>query len=295
MSNNEKGKKWFKFIGVALILLLIIGSTADERLENKNKTTKNQKSDSIEKLEPEPEPEIETEIISNLTLEEVEGNNILATMETNVIDGSIFEFMIMSDDFDFPTEIIAVTIESGIGKYEFDIDDKFNLNDFSVRAMMLFDTKINPQPDHVKKAYGDNGKKITGEFVVDNNDDGFNIYTEAYTLNQPNKEVVKEDKEKLLTDALNDLINKSDGVLLNIQPRYNDEDWSSIAVFVGDAWYYTPEHEKERFAETMRNTITKIIHRSEKVESKRMVHVYFYDSYRKELAVPKGNEYKIKR
>lgn len=69
-----------------------------------------------------------------------------------------------------------------------------------------------------------------------------------------------------------------------------------VSVTVSDTWYHSPEHDKERFAEQVSNTIKTLLISSEKVKSDDYISVYFYDTYGKELASPKlTGGYKIKK
>lgn len=102
----------------------------------------------------------------------------------------------------------------------------------------------------------------------------------------------KEEKDQRDVDnkeAVQSIIELSDGVIISIEPNPFSDDWEVVQVTVSDAWYNTPEHEKERFAETMGATIKASVFSE-------VTHVHFFDSYGKELATEKiFGGYKIKR
>ena len=162
-------------------------------------------------------------------------------------------------------------------------------------AMMRFNLDEHPQPDNIKELYGANGDKLEGEFAEENNLGGYNINLEIVTVPYPDEQTVKEKQDELFWSSLNEIINISDGVIVKIQPHFTDGDWSSVAVTVSDAWYYSQEHEKERFAESIGDTVTTVIKNTGKVDRDKTVSIYFYDTYEKELASPKiMGGYKIK-
>ena len=91
-------------------------------------------------------------------------------------------------------------------------------------------------------------------------------------------------------ESLQAIIDLSEGVVIDIKPSpYGTGDWSTTWVVVSDAWYDSPEHEQERFAESVGAAVKMAIG-----EDALLVH--FYDSYDKELAKEKVmGGYKLKR
>jgi hypothetical protein len=221
-------------------------------------------------------------------------DKVISTISTNAVDGSIFETAIMDGNFNMVSDFI--TIQNGVGVKEFDIPKEWEVGYISGSAMMRFNLDEHPQPDKVKKAYGENGEKLRGKFADENNVNGYNINLEIVTVPYPDEETVKAKLDELFVAAMNELINTSNGVIVNIQPHLRDGDWSSVAVTVSDAWYFSQDYEKERFAEQVGGAIQKIVTSAGRVKSGDLVSVYFYDAYGKELASPKLlGGYKIKR
>lgn len=237
--------------------------------------------------------EVIYEVTGELEIKFKDGKAI-ATITTNAIDGSVFETVIMDGNLNMVSDFI--TIQNGIGVKEFDIPKEWEVGYVSGSAMMRFNLEEHPQPDKVKKAYGENGEKLRGKFAVENNVNGYNINLEIVTVPYPDEETVKAKLDELFVAAMNELINTSNGVIVNIQPHFKDGDWSSVAVIVSDAWYYSQDYEKERFAENVGGAIQTIVTSAGKVGSDDLVTVYFYDTHGKELASPKLlGGYKIKR
>lgn len=221
-------------------------------------------------------------------------DKVIATISTNAVDGSIFETAIMDGNFNMVSDFI--TIQNGVGVKEFDIPKEWEVGYISGSAMMRFNLDEHPQPDNVKEIYGQYGENLKGDFAVENNVNGYNINLEIVTVPYPDEETVKAKLYELFVAAMNELINTSNGVIVNIQPHFQDGDWSSVAVTVSDAWYFSQDYEKERFAEQVGGAIQKIVTSAGRVKSGDLVSVYFYDAYGKELASPKLlGGYKIKR
>lgn len=237
--------------------------------------------------------EVIYEVTGELEIKFKDGKAI-ATISTNAVDGSIFETAIMDGNFNMVSDFI--TIQNGVGVKEFDIPKEWEVGYISGSAMMRFNLDEHPQPDNVKEIYGQYGENLKGDFAVENNVNGYNINLEIVTVPYPDEETVKAKLDELFVAAMNELINTSNGVIVNIQPHLRDGDWSSVAVTVSDAWYYSQDYEKERFAENVGGAIQTIVTSAGKVGSDDLVTVYFYDTYGKELASPKLlGGYKIKR
>lgn len=279
----EKKKKpifkrwWF----IALVLLALLGALGgggdDEDMSVDVVQSKGQ--------------EIETnnyEVTGEL-LAEFKDNKIIVTINTNAIDGSIFETSFMDGYFNSVSDFIE--IQNGIGTKEFDVPEEWDTGYVSGLAMMRFNLDEHPQTDAVKQMYGEYGEKITGKLAVENSLEGNNVNLDIITIPYPSETVVQEMLDEMYKNAMNELIEISDGVITGI--KIND---GIVNVTVSDSWYYSAEHEKERFAEQVSDTIKVILTNAQKVESDSSVPVYFYDAYEKELASPKLlGGYKIKR
>lgn len=91
--------------------------------------------------------------------------------------------------------------------------------------------------------------------------------------------------------GLAEIVDKSDGVVVSIDKQPGRDDWGVIKVVVSDAWYESPEHEKERFAEVFGSAVKSIVGTHDGT-----VLVNYYDTYDKELATEKiFGGWKIKR
>lgn len=62
----------------------------------------------------------------------------------------------MDGNFNMVSDFI--TIQNGVGVKEFDIPKEWEVGYISGSAMMRFNLDEHPQPDKVKKAYGENGE-----------------------------------------------------------------------------------------------------------------------------------------
>ena len=107
----------------------------------------------------------------------------------------------------------------------------------------------------------------------------------------------KSAMEDELSQSLQLLIELSEGVVIDIrQSPYTSLGWQQVQVIVSDAWYESPEHEKERFAENVSGLVEAAIYQSGLVKTDQSILTDFIDSYDKELASEKVfGGYKIKR
>ena len=106
------------------------------------------------------------------------------------------------------------------------------------------------------------------------------------------EEALKKKNLESYLGAMDGLIALSDGIIIEFMTARQD-DYSVIHVIVSDAWYYSEEYQKERFAETVAESIERISIETGVVD---YVSVYFYDTNNKKLAEPKlFGGYKILR
>ncbi|QEK12630.1 hypothetical protein FQB35_09985 [Crassaminicella thermophila] len=296
LKSNSKKKPFYKRWWFIIIVILIFVSSISSNDKNPNEQTskENNTESQIEKVTIQ-EKEDPTEFKADLTLE-VDKQNIIATINTNAPDGTLFETSIINADmnnFKSASEFIAA--KDGKATYTFTVAD-WPTGYIGGISSMRFDLEDHPQPANVIDLYGSKGEKAKGDQIVDAHD-GFKYgQIQTVTVAYPSKQAVKEKLDKLFIDTLNSMIEKSNGVIISIQPYLKDKDWSTVAVTVSDSWYSSPEHEKERFAEQIATTIEQLIHNCEQVEKDKSVQVYYFDSYQKELASPKIlGGYEIKR
>ena len=218
---------------------------------------------------------------------EIVNNTIIATIDSNVPDGGVFEITIMNGNFETLND--SVVIKNGKVLKEFIIPEEWGIGYLSGMAFFRFNSEENPQPIEIREVYGEYGENMLGDNTIENHEgeNGKNGEIDIVTIAYPDEETIEKEIDKLLITALNELIATSQGVIIKIQPHFEDSDWSSVAVTLSDAWYYLQEYEKERFAEQYADVIEKIIKNTGKVKSDEFVTVYYFDQYQKELAAPK--------
>lgn len=281
-------KKWWFWV-IVVIVLIAIASSGD----NEEVTLTNEESVVAEEAVEgeEVEEELPRVFEGDLKLE-VKDNKVIMTVNSNVPDGGLFELAIMTADFNAQSEVVA--IENGEIVHEFEIPDDWGIGYISGTAMFRFNLEDHPQPDHIKEIYGENGEKMEGELVVENNLGGYNGNIEPVTVAYPDEETVKAELERVFNETIKETIKASGGVILDIQPL-DPDDWEIVYVFVSDDWYFSPHHEKERFVEQIGEALENLVINAG-MTSGNHVSVYFKDSHGKDLASPKiFGGYDIKR
>lgn len=296
---NKKQKLSIKSPIISLVLAMVlisVGTTIDspeKRTAGTSETNGQIEAENEKEDEAQTINEYDTNITGDLDIK-FKDNKAIVTIITNAVDGTIFETALMDGNLNMVSDYI--TVEGGKAIKEFDVNKDWETGYISGIAMMRFNLDDHPQPKEVKEAYGENGEKLKGDLIEENNLGGYNINFNSKTVAYPDENAVKEKQDELFFTALNELIDSSDGVIINVQPHFTKDDWSSVAVTISDSWYNSQEHEKERFAETIGDTVEKVVKNTEKVSGDKNITVYFYDTYQKELASPKiMGGYKIKR
>lgn len=306
---TKKQKLPIKIPIISLVVAIVLMGVGIELSDNRNEIAKvDGKKDVAEivkedKLEKVPEinsdvelddgVDVDLDVNVDLDVEFTDGEAII-TITTNAVDGSIFETLIMDSDFNSISSFISV--EDGKGVKTLDINQDWEVEYLSAISTMRFNLEEHPQPEAVKKAYGDTGENLIGSFAVENNLGGYNVTMDAKVIPYPDEETLSKKQDELFAAAINELIESSNGVIVKIQPYFDAGDWSSAVVTVDDAWYNSQEHEKERFAESVAETVRNVIVNTGKASNDKTIPVYFYDTYQKELASPKMmGGYKIKR
>lgn len=289
MKDNKIKKPLYKrWWFITIVIIIIIGALGSSEEDTEDPTsTKTNKETSIE--DTEKSEEVDNNITGDLKVEIIE-DKIIATIKSNAIDGAIFETTIMDSNFETVSDFL--TLENGEVFQEFDIPESWDIGYLSAISSMRFNLDDHQQPDNVKEAYGEVGEKLEGDLAVENNLEGKNISLETITIPYPDEATVKEKQDENFSNAINEVIELGDGIIVGIKP-YSDN-WDMVKVIVSDAWYYSQEHEKERFAEQVGQTVSQIITNTGQSNNE-IVSVYFYDTYDKELASPKMfGGYKIK-
>lgn len=295
-----KAKKYKLAVKVPIISLVVaitLMGVGIELADNQGEIAKvDGKKDVIEIVKedrPQKAPKINLDITADLDIKFTDDEATM-TITTNAIDGSIFETLIMDSDFNSISDYIS--IKDGKGIKTLDINEDWEVEYLSAVSSMRFNLDDHPQPEAVKKVYGETGENLIGDLAVENNLGGYNVAMDAKIIPYPDEETLKEKQDELFVAAMNELIESSNGVIVNIQPYFDDNDWSSAMVTVDDTWYNSQEHEKERFAETVAETVRTVIINTGKASKDKTIPVYFYDTYQKEVASPKVmGGYKIKR
>jgi flagellar motor protein MotB len=219
---------------------------------------------------------------------------VIIDIDTNVPDGGLFEVTIMNGEFKVLSEFVPAK-DQKVTK-EFVIPKDWGIGYISSLVMFRFNLDDHPQPDSIKAIYGDKGEKMLGTQTQDTTVGGKNGTIEAVTIAYPSEEAVKAEQAKQFKNVLTELIKTSDGVITSIKPRFDDGDWGAILVTVSDSWYYSAEHEKERFCEQIQQLLETTVKNTGIVKKDSAVTVFFYDTYGKELASPKMfGGYKILR
>lgn len=110
------------------------------------------------------------------------------------------------------------------------------------------------------------------------------------------QETWSAEQEAIFEQDLIELIESSNGSVLSARPYLNNDDWSSIAVAVDDAWYYLQDYEKERHAEQLFNIFNVFLKETGVIDETQNAMVVIVDINDKELASPSVlGGYKIKR
>ncbi|MEH7122075.1 hypothetical protein V7127_02400 [Bacillus sp. JJ1773] len=313
-----RSKKKWKMITASLtyliITLMIVGAFSEDDSAvkeasgtpkeevNANENNTNPKNELSEeekqkKAEEETKKETEQKLKKQLNFEgkiaaSVNGNKITVSIDSNVPDGGIFEVSLVDGNFNVLSDFLE--IKDGKVNKDFEIPKDWGVGHIGTMAMFRFNLPEHPQPEHIKNLYGNNGEKLSGKLAVEHNQNGKNAVLETKTVAYPSEEAVLAEQEKGFDAAIDEIINTGNGLILDVSPRYDNE-WKMVNVVVSDTWYYSADHEKERFAETLGEIVQNLVINFSKTDEN-VVMVYFVDSYGKDLATPKVfGGYDIKR
>lgn len=265
---------------------------AQEKLKDEDEAKKKEAKAKNKEAEVKKKAEAEEKAILDFKGEmklKTEEGKIHVSISSNVPDGGIFEVSVMDVNLNAVSEFL--TIKGGVIEHTFDVS-KWEPGEVAAMAMFRFNLDDHPQPDSIKAIYGQFGEKMTGALATDHHQNGKNGSIKTVTIAYPSEAAVKEKKAEQFTVALTEIIRVSNGIIVDISPRYNDANWNLVNVTVSDSWYYSAEHEKERFAEQVGSTVEKIIKNAGVSDS---ANVYFVDTFGKTVAEPKLlGGYKIK-
>lgn len=297
----RSGKKW-KMITASLLYLFlfgsIVGAFSDDDRSSTTTSTVPEQTNEIKSPSNESDKSAEENVSTNDKKEilnfygdmnlSVNEKKIIISINSNVPDGGLFEITLLTGYFDVLSEVVP--IENGEIVHEFIIPDDWEIGNYSAMALFRFNLDDHPQPDNIKEIYGENGEKLLGKSTTENNLGGKNASIESQIIAYPSEQAVRDKQNKLFKEAITELIDVSEGFIISIESRYDN--WSLTNVVVSDSWYYSPDHEKERFAEQVGATVKQLVINSGKNDS---TSVYFVDSYGKDIATPKiFGGYKLK-
>ncbi|MGO4890270.1 hypothetical protein ACJ2A9_21185 [Anaerobacillus sp. MEB173] len=281
----EGRKKVFKVLGAStlvffIISVIVVPETTEETIAEIDEPEIEEPVEEVEEEVQEPEEEVQPlELEGELSVKNTDGQ-ITLTVNTNAPDGSIFELSVLNTEFDVESDFVEV--KNGIAEVTFDISS-WNYGYISAMASFPFNFEDNPQPDHIKEIYGETGEKMEGTLAVENHLNGKNGNFESVTLAYPDEETLAAKSKELFNEAIEEMKTLSEGVIVDIKPALGD--WKIVDVIVSDAWYYSQDYEKERFAEQIGGLVEKMVLNTGQAEGS--IQVYFKDSYGKDVAKPK--------
>lgn len=274
------------WLGIFLIGLVFGGAGG----ENKNSANTAAGTKEVEEVKEEVNREFKAKLSAN-----VEDDEINLKIKSNVPDGGIFEISLLDSDYNMKTD--TAVIKNGIAEKTFIMPEDAPVGTYLGMASFSFNSKDYTQPENIINAYGKDGSKMLGDQRAQKTD-GKSYFGQINDIDfyYPTKSAVREKQNQTFENAVNELINKSNGVIVDVSPRHGDGSWKFVNVFISDDWYYSPEHEKERLAEQLGSTMQNIIWNTGKVDETESIMVYLVDTYGKDLATPKIlGGYKIKR
>ena len=284
-------KKALKVFGSAALIFFIISiivvpdSTAEEAIgEVDEPEVEEVEEDGQNEESVEEEVEDYSEVLAfegDLSVKQEDGK-ITLTVNTNAIDGSIFEMSVLNSEFDIGSDFVVV--KDGTAEVTFDISS-WDIGYISAMVNFPFNYEDNPQPNHIKEIYGEAGENLDGKFAKENNLDGKNASLDPLTVAYPDEETVAAQSQELFTEGIEEMKSLSEGIIVDIKPSFGDGDWKFVDVVVSDAWYHSQDYEKERFAEQVGSLIEQMVVNTGQADGS--IQVYFKDSYNKEVAKPK--------
>lgn len=277
-------KDMLKSAGVFFVLFVIFanvaGSSGDSSATSNN-VGQNDQSNTNQSSSEQTSNEGLLNFQGNMNLR-VSGNKVIATVNSNVPDGGIFEVTIMNGKFNVQSEFIPIK-EGKIVK-EFNITKKWGVGYIAGMALFRFTLDKHPQPANIRQVYGEKGEKLSGQLIATNNSGDKYASINAEAVAYPDESTVKNEQQKLFKQAIKSLIKSSKGIIVDVTPRYGER-WDMVNVVVSDVWYNSQDYEKERFAETVGGAVEKLV--IDAGLDKDTVSVFFVDTYGKDLATPK--------
>lgn|GEM_PF-1905129 len=274
------------WLGIFLIGL-VFGGAEEENGNSANTAVETKK---VEETKNKVNREFRADLFAN-----VKDNKVILKIKSNVPDGGIFELSLLDSDYNMKSD--TTVIKDGVAKKTFIMPEDAPVGTYLGMASFSFNSEDYNQPENIINTYGKDGSKMLGDQKAQKTD-GKSYFGQINDIDfyYPTESAVKQKQNHTFENAVNELIDKSNGVIVDVSPRHGDGSWKFVNVFISDDWYYSPEHEKERLAEQLGSTIQNIIWNTGKVDETESVMVYLVDTYSKDLATPKIlGGYKIKR
>ncbi|MGF9711701.1 hypothetical protein [Paenibacillus naphthalenovorans] len=294
-SNKPFYEKWWVWVIVAVVLGSAVSWGDDEDQKTISTPVSSAKTTSAS-VSTESEKEAEEAKIKAMLdfkgeLELIpEPGKLTLKIKTNAMDGSLLEALIMNGELKSLSDFVIV--KDGLASKEFAVPKDWNSGYVAAMAMFRFNLEENPQPDAIKKIYGNDGERLTGDLVKSNDKGGKYAIVEAADVAYPDEATVKKDAQAKFDSAVAEMVKASGGFVKGITKRY--EDWAMVNVVVSDGWYGAQDFEKERFAEQIGRAIGNAVKGAGL--HKDAAAVYFVDTYGKTVASPKVfGGYDIKR
>lgn len=223
-------------------------------------------------------------------------NKVIVSLEANTPDGAIFETSLFSNVNGVKMITEDIVINSGKGKRELIIPEDWGIGYIGGISMFRFNSEENPQPEMVKKIYGEFGEKLKGSLAVENNLKGYNANLKIEPFPYPNKEKVMTKIEGEIDSAFKEIKTASEGAILKIDKEKGNEEISIVRITVIDDWYYLKDFEKERFAKLFGDTIRDLYVNLGKAKETTHVIINFQDINGEQLATSKTfGGYEIKK
>ncbi|MBY0222743.1 hypothetical protein [Sporosarcina aquimarina] len=293
--------------GIGFMTILIAGSIlppAEETANSKEKIAVDSKKEDDEKKEKASKDEVAKKVAAEKadienkkqaaekkkkeqlnvkgTVKATAGKGkIQVEIDTNIPDGSLLEVSLIDGNLNHKSGFVKV--KDGIAETSFDIPADWKPAHFAANAMFRFNLDEHPQPEDIKNIYGETGNKMTGDLASENQLGGKNAVFETVTVPYPSVEAVKTEQDKSFNQAIAEMKELGGGIILDVKPRQGN--WDIVNVVISDAWYYSPDHEKERFVDQIGELVMNLVNNSGKYED--LVSVYFVDSYGSDLATPR--------
>lgn len=167
------------------------------------------------------------------------------------------------------------------------IKEEYNANNFKEETENDDETINENAEEEIKENVQENEKEEEIKEEIEQKTEPVKQETiPEVTLEELKEQQMTQNLSKLQL-ILDEIIAAMNGVILDIRANPYTEDWSQAEVIVSDDWYYSPEHEKERFAEMIGNTVKMAIYESGVKTKDEIILVKFYDAHYKELASEK--------